>query len=52
MKEVKNRKTNVTILFMIATMIVVFALWYVFEKGNPLDANKLNKDSDVYLQQT
>ncbi len=52
MNEVKNRKTNVTILFMFAAMIVVFALWYVYEKGNPLDANKLNKESDLYLQQT
>lgn len=52
MNEVKNRKTNVTILFMFAAMIVVFALWYFYEKGNPLDANKLNKESDLYLQQT
>ena len=52
MKEVKNNKSNIIIVFLIAVMLVVFAFFYIYEKGNPLDANKLNKESDLYLQQT
>ena len=49
--NMKNRKKAGVIIGVVA-VIVISAAWYIYEKGNPFDAGKLNRQTEMYLQES
>ena len=50
--EIKNNNPKTILIITIIITVMILSGLYVYENGNPFTAKKIEKQTDIYIQQT